>query len=682
MDITLLHYICESDNQNIILFDNATQRDTYFAGISDKITIQNINFFANDIMQTKAYVRVDNLSLFHLLNYNYAIVTNSTGETTQKPLFFHIKNSRQDSGGQIELSLECDIANTYFYDLDFEKMQGIIERSHLDRVFKNSNSEYIFDFRKTTKLFEREKIKNVSKRVVKKLPLYPIVDKRGDYTQSVLNKWLKDNVICYKYYFLDATTEYKYHRYNGTGTEQHILASMKYQKKYDNESYMLEDSNFVVICEPVYKSGGGTTTKKIYFRTSTDDFVIGGTTSLAMQEFLSVNNLYAHIKAIKYSPMPPFKTSTFNTNTYEIINNNLYIKDYYGFFQFTLLDDIDLISGPTDTNGYVMHIGYQYLDNINFYIDDELEQLDEKWNYTKNEILANSEIEPKLKNEDYSTYKLLIGGQQQDLPISKTSNLPRFIYKEILAPDITKGILIYNPTNSNDNIPTSEQVFTEYTKSDFTGFIFTIDLSLWFIQDRLNDYLASNKNFAQIFQNNFNRDVQNFTIDAITSATNFDTPKGNFTTFGTNILQQSAKMSIDASVNIENNMLTLDNMANAPKNTSSINSNAMLITYENDIKFYIEKLEMLPFEKQTMIDYFKQFGYTYNRLSNIADVMRTRKYYNYVQANIFEIEDKIGNNVKEKIKQMFANGIRFWHYDNFDGIDFTKNNYERFLDNE
>ena len=62
--------------------------------------------------------------------------------------------------------------------------------------------------------------------------------------------------------------------------------------------------------------------------------------------------------------------------------------------------------------------------------------------------------------------------------------------------------------------------------------------------------------------------------------------------------------------------------------------------------------------------------------------MRTRKYYNYIQAQIFEIPDNLGNNVKAKIKEMFANGIRFWHYDNFDGVDFTKNNYERFLDNE
>ena len=209
MKITLLHYLFESDNQNLLLFNNAEQRDEYFAGISDKITIQNINFFANDIMQTKVYVRVDNLSLFHLLNYNYAIIENSTGETEQKPLFFYIENSRQDSGGQIELSLKCDIGNTYFYDVDMTKWQAIVERCHRDRIMQPDVhiDNYVFAYGENSELYERERVKNCSKRVVQREKLYFQIDKT---TNSKFNEWIKNNIVGWKYYYLADNVNYKH----------------------------------------------------------------------------------------------------------------------------------------------------------------------------------------------------------------------------------------------------------------------------------------------------------------------------------------------------------------------------------------------------------------------------------------------------------------------------------------
>lgn len=347
MKITLLHYLFESDNQNLLLFNNAEQRNEYFAGISDKITIQNINFFANDIMQTKVYVRVDNLSLFHLLNYNYAIIENSTGETQQKPLFFYIENSRQDSGGQIELSLKCDIGNTYFYDVDMTKWQAIVERTHLDRI-RQPNPEqdfYLYDFGENSKLYERERVKNCSKRVVQRKPIYFELDQTYG---SPFNQWLRDNVSCWKYYYIALSDDKGAFTFNHTYwvnyASGHLTGIVPTQMTYVNEprkeiTYQNSQtlSNFLVICCPVYKNSELGAQRKnciIINQKYIDNNNQQQTKSMllsekAIENWLNDNNDYARVLSIKYSILPPFlQEFTLDVNNdYSIdTNNNLILK--------------------------------------------------------------------------------------------------------------------------------------------------------------------------------------------------------------------------------------------------------------------------------------------------------------------------------------------------------------------
>lgn len=710
MDITLYHYDFESDNQNVLLFDDKTQRDNYFASQSDKKSISNINFFANDIMQTKVYVRVDDLSLFTLLNYNYTIVTNSTGETAQKPLFYFIKSSRQDSGGQIELTLKCDLSNTYLYDVDMTKWQGILQRVHLDR-FKQigTDDNYIYAFGSDSKLFERERIKDVAKRATERKQLYFNIDTT---TNSKFNQWLRDNVAGWKYYFLASNVSYS-HMYYFYYDNEHLTETIESDVNYNSLEYVTEpnkhlnnenflptttNSNFIVLCCPIYKNANLFNQKNLikirqqtnYANTQTVDYIFDESGIL---QFLEKNNKYANVLAVKFSTMPPFNPSlTLTENTdFEIdINDNLILtsnrteRAIYGYdtfdFVYSSPQDNPVITNPTHLYSMlpIIYVNKQYLYE-NYKLDCDLSDV---WNHTKAEIKATY-YEPKLNNEDYSEYKLIIGGQQHKLPISKTSNAPKFQYSEILSPDITKAQLIYDVTNSA-NSTNLTPVYKEISQKDFTGFSITLDLSMWFPQNALQDYLASNKNYLQIFNNQQAQKFLGGTVSAVGAMVG-GAVSGNYTGIsqGIGLAPSTSKSIIDLYYNRENLDLTINNMANTPESLANINSNPMLINaVQKDLSIYIEKMEMLPFEQGTMIDYFKQFGYTYNRLSTISEHIKTRKYYNYVQANIFEIPDKLGNNVKEAIKLMFANGIRFWHYDSYTGVDFTQNNYERFLDNE
>lgn len=677
--ITLYHYDFESDNQNILLFQNKTARDAYFNNIqqSDKEEIENINFLANNLLETRVYVRVDSLSLFKLLNFNYAIVTDS--EDTEHPLFYYILSSKQDSGGQIEITLKCDIANTYFYDLNFTKIQGLIKRAHLNRFVESDTTDfYLVNFGLNSNLYEREVIKNISKRVTQQSDIY-ISYNGKEASEDDTVKWLKENVMCWKYYFLSKNVKYKYFKY-GNGSEQNeILQEMFYQHNIEEPIA----SEFVVLASPVYYTRGA---KNIYFKLANNVQFIWEDEKI--QEFLNKNNGYADVKAIKYSVKPPLyiRTSQFASAT-EDISGNLIVDvsalSYGNNRAYNTSLNIYFANDNSDLF-YVVFVDYinafkAYISNTNFGTTNLLD-----WFYAKSRIKAHNNIEPKLLNEDYSEYRLMIGGQQYILPISKTSYLPKFEYNEIMSPDVTKAILQYN--SEVDPILSLKSDYKSVfepikTTKDFTGFIIDIDLSMWFTNNQLDTWLANNKNYKQIKYMESGQNLLKAGASIGAGALAGSLIPGVGTALG------AIGGAINAGVGMISDLMsygkmdyTLDNMKNAPENTTNINSNPILMLSENKIGFIIEKLEMLPFEKEILLDYFRQFGYTYNKVDAISSVMKSKKYYNFIQADIFEIPANIGNNIKEEIKKMFSNGIRFWHADTFTSVDFTLNNYERYLD--
>ena len=584
-------------------------------------------------------------------------------------------------------------------------MQAIVKRAHLDR-FKASDTAnfYLVNFGADSKLYEREIIKDMSKRVVKQSDIY--ISYNGKTPQeSESENWLNSHVLCWKYYFLTKNQKYNFHKIDGT-SQNDYLQEMYYTKGIQDPI----NSEFLVIASPIYREGSF---RQIKFKISNNTEFEWNDVNVA--KFLENNNGYANVKSIKYSVKPPlyvretqFVNSTIDLNANLIVDiSNL----SYGANRPFNTDLNVYLANNTGSLFYVV-----FIDNINphkaFISDADFAtgQTDGEllnWFYAKSRIKAHNDIEPKLLNEDYSIYKLMFAGQQYILPISKTSYNPKFEYNEIMSPDITKAILQYNSTNDDLKtlLSTYEPVYKSLmTNKDFTGFVIDLDLSMWFTTSQLDTYLANNKNYKQIKAVGSGQ-------TAIKAATSIGAAAaGGSVVPGVGTAIGAAVGAIGAVTNLITDALeyskidkTLDNMTNAPETTSDINSNPILMTSENKIGFLIEKLEPLPFEKEILLDYFRQFGYTYNKVNVLSNVMRSRKYYNFVQANIFEIPAQIGNNVnnyghplsaryiqmmikkyaeKAEIKKMFANGIRFWHADTFVGVNFLLNNYERFLDEQ
>lgn len=675
-NITLTNTIFDSENDNVILFNNKQELKTYWENKEDKITIPDINFIARNIINTEISIAIPvGLSLLKLLNYNYCIIFNET-----ETLYFFIEESSQEDGNLVRLSLKIDAWNTYMYDI--KDMQGLATRSHLDRFIKTPDGSYVFNFGANSPLFEREKIQGLSKRPTKKFKLQAQYDTTPN---SELNKWLNENVECWIYYFISAGKIYNV--YSASLENPHLLQDKQLDMLMYYNNYNIINGEMVCLVAPIYKSN-----REIKFKNRIDGNYTNSWTEDGIKDFLQNNDNYANLYSKKLSPLSPFMTKQYNSNYYSIDSNGdlilnnylsnpsgIIIEDYICNFD----DQFKMYRAHENTSvsdGVVVLLEQNISNNIKFTIPDELYKI----KYSRNEILNNNNIEPKLYNEDYSSYRLYFGGKEYDLPVSKTSNKPNFIYKEILNSDITKSILIFNPNDEADLLNTYfETVFNEYTTKDFTGLISTLDMSLWFSSDKLDEYLANNKNNLQILNNTQDSKALQSGLNAvgslatgITSSLVTGNPIGAvggisqaITGVGNTLISNGYEMA--------NYNLTLDNMRNSKQELQSLNSNSILMASVDEIGLYIELESPLEFEFSVVRDNLKMFGYTYNRITDLKSIWKTRRYYNYVEMLIYEIDADISNQVKDYIKEIFKNGVRIWHNDNFSKIDYNLINTER-----
>lgn len=667
MNLLLCNVQLDRANDNVILFNNKEELAQYFENLEDKVVVDYVNFNAQDLINTSIFVKVDNnLDLFRILNYNYCVVKQGNNLPN---LYYFIERSTQDNGAHVKLDLTIDVFNTYAYSFlgEDSKTQGYINRAHLDRFITYNNTNY-FNYEANSPLFEREKTKDVPKRVVKRVPLTPLLDVGGD---TLIDSFIMKNVLGWVYYFLD----YKeYDVYNFLGTKKETLGEFNIKSSL----YDFRHTGFSVICCPIMKEGSlfrikytndGTTTTKTWSLTG-------------LNTFLEDNNNYANVIAVKFSNLPPlpimeYKGKCSFSADFKVATLSLQLDGLFKFDRRTYFDGEFLT--PSSNVGQagqmcIFELFNQYTNNkqefyYNKYSDPKLEI---KWDYSKDEI--TNETEPKLYNEDFALYNLTIGGKQHELSISKTSPTPRFLYSEILSPDITKG----NLTIKTSSIPFENKVLTDAVESNFFGFNFTLDLSTWFPQNQLDTYLANNKNYLQIYDANRAADAVKTITGVGTNILSNPTPTSFLSGF-----QTFLNKGVDTMVQDKIREYTFDNMRNAPSQTQNINSGPMLIqNVSGSLGIFLEVLEMLPHEKSQVLDDFKMFGYNYSKIGYLKDFVKTRKYYNYVQGLLFEVDANIAEQTRDKIKEIFAKGVRIWHADAWDDIsqfkiDFDLNNIER-----
>ena len=95
-------------------------------------------------------------------------------------------------------------------------------------------------------------------------------------------------------------------------------------------------------------------------------------------------------------------------------------------------------------------------------------------------------------------------------------------------------------------------------------------------------------------------------------------------------------------------------------------------------QYYIQIWRAYDNDIERFNDIIVEYGFSYERIGHVSDFDNIRKYFNYIAAEIETIDAPISIQEKNDIRDRFK-GIRFW---NVDTVDFTLENYEKWLEGD
>lgn len=214
---------------------------------------------------------------------------------------------------------------------------------------------------------------------------------------------------------------------------------------------------------------------------------------------LNPNLLSDHLKGVKLSLKPPI--------------NILGLGDY----NFDENRGVDIFFNPTDKEADIVSLS-KYLNVKNlaflrtgsvsairngiFYLQTEYEnpvplRINEdisQFGFKKTDIVGqnrNKKFNPKMNEQDYRSLNLTINGNAFEMPINKINlEKPVFEYFEQLTPEITKGLLRFK----SYGLTSLTDVFNEYYSQSFNGFSYQDNFTIAVAYNAYAQYIASNKN--------------------------------------------------------------------------------------------------------------------------------------------------------------------------------------------
>ena len=461
------------------------------------------------------------------------------------------------------------------------------------------------------------------------------------------------------------------------------------------------------------------TNRKIYMAKSDYEKDAEGRQGIRMDHKVELSNesLYAFIEdvgasyiyAIKFSQVPPF----------DYLGEGIYLPPNYSDSFIYLDDAIDesndlLIMGEykkqpfkydgteyshnviapygesygnnveaIETGGRLTELGnvrfgaLNVLGQVNINIDMPYKLKDVEFTFKISDIVGadhDLKYNPKLLSSDYMGFVLsdnLQNGAEYDI-LKLGKNDLNILYTEALTPDITKRYIRLAKLNG---------YYVPEIAENLTGYVVTDDTSLVIEGSQYQSMLANNKNF--FLQNTLNRENSvNQVLSSSVGTIGSGLASGGWVGGALGAASSLFSLASTAMKNnndIVNESLTIDNLKNAPNSINGAKGNVIFNAMYSDLGVVVEIHDILPHEKKIVDDAINMSGMTLNKVANIKNYDNVRHYHNYIKANIENIIGDISNPIREDIRQRFANGVRFW---NEDSIQYKKENYERWLNNE
>lgn len=665
----------DSLSDNTQYFETQEEQRQYFANLIslgadfDEIPAPNLNSLN---LTNQVYINTRKYDVFDLINKNYAIIKAFNNSYTYY-FYYRVNSGDIGANGQVSYSLTLDTIQTYLPNQGLDIQGAFIQKSHLDRWIDNGDGTVTFNGKADSKLFEREEIKEVAKRLVSRAKLQMYTSENTE-----LCDWLNDYVDAWVYVVIDAG-----HGYKTKDSEDFKIDSTRFFRDiYSDESY---DYSTACVCFPLYKY----IQAQIRFASNTASGEIKHWSEHALISFLNNNGNYSYVKCVKISLKPPFDL---NSETIKYTIDTETVLD-------ATLQYLTLTTSSTNVTGLYslsdIKINNKWFspaigDGLLIYDKDYLNPIKLKTTLTipnntfnKDNVTGvggvgvnkNKKFNPKLNASDYKSLVLTFAGATYEMDLQKINqdSVIEFEYIEMITADITKGLCRFKSSSNND-------IFSlDYSKS-FNGFIFTNDLSLPISNGQLDSYLANNKNAYLSFQNQQTLASTQYAIRSANNITNLVKDPVNLINGTQNILTDTVSTAVNIAYNQAQFDLSIDNMRNAPQTLMNANGNVSFVSAVAEFGIYAELYEGLDTELEMANDIMFRDGYNYNRFDDLRSQLNIRRYFNYVKAIIGSLSGiPMSEESRKDFKQRFASGLRFWYIKNQPTIDYTKENYENSL---
>ena len=656
------------DDINTRFFESVSDQTAYFEELTRGKFSDLVNFnMGNNVETAVTYRDTSERPVSELIACNYAVVqeVDDEGSFLKNRYFFAYPS--QDSGRQMRVTLSLDDIQTNYFTHKSQITPCLIRRANLNRWVDNGDNSVSFNGAVDSPLFFTEPLTNVGKRMTKrtKLSLDPATN-----DGNVINQWLADNVLGWEYVYL-TNNEYNIYTTDApTDTLVSKQSKLGYMKTYpfDNETIAIEFlsepklkgnaiyGSLVCLCYPIYKkdidTGNSNCIKLINGSPTTYRTLIS---SIGMEQFYSHNNNKSNVYARKFSLIPPFNRESYPPAVVRVnsTDNTLEIVSSFGS---TNLGQQKL---PVSFNLFGIQTGdYENKHQGVFQVDVQIANkvlsneytIDKKLTFLKSEIVGadkDPKFNPKLLSQQFYEINIVQGGQKFGYDVQKLNkNKFKIAYTEGLTPDLTKGYARIYDTSG---------IYIKQCEENLTGLVYSNDNSLMVDNDKLSEMLANNKNFFMQQALQVGKAVGE-SVSAVKSA-RFDKP-------------------VETIFDIADKVMSLDNMRNAPNQVQNANGNVYFNALITSFALFIEEYDLLDIEKQSINDLMCQFGFAYNKIDNISNFDNIRHYYNYIEADVENISASISNLEKQRLKQKLKS-VRFW---NVDTIDYSKENYEKFLE--
>lgn len=670
-DMGILNWEFGNDNQNTQWFKSQDDQISFFVEKANnhiaQIKAPNLDSLT---ITSQVYPNPEEtkLNIFELANKNYAFIRkHDYGKAANEDdyYFYRITSARIGANRQVEYDLALDTFQTFMFRRGRKIPDCNILRAHLNRWVSGSESGYVkFNGYDDSPLFEREELQNMSKRLVKRQYVSFNNQFRDpeDVEKDAADKWLDENVLYWVYFFVDPNHPYTFTGKDGKDHSQYLLSGpllainvakgttipQREDEKYS--VYNSIDSKFVACCIPILKEGLNIGLRVRYKVGTNYDYV--RIDQAAELIFKNNNNDNAYYFGYKISTIPPFKKMDYPASQkYEIDSDGNLILfgeliDEEGRIKFGNLYAIPQTHADIPRFDAIFVVDIQ----PNSVVSSEI-TLKAKFEFPYDLLIgmpriAATPFNPKLLNSDYYTLNVCDHtGNGYEYDLQKLNKSKFYIeYSEPLVPGITVGYA---------RIKDTDGVYIADCADNYTGLVTNTDMTLTLATSQYQQMLANNKNYHS---QNTDTLLQGLitTLSAGAVAAGMTNP---VTAIG-----GTALGLLGLGMKYKNIGKTVDNMKSAPGQIQKASTSALMNIMVDRPGIYVEEYQILPNEQQMVNDEMFKNGFAYNRIDQIDKYTNTRYYFNYIQAEVEDIQGvEMSNTAKQDLITRFANGIRMWN---------------------